>query len=370
MTTLKILKASHGDGFILTVKKEDQEFNMIIDGGPGDLHSIRELKLQLRQLPQIDMIVLTHYDRDHIGTLIKNFEEIKKYITPDTILWVNLPQLIQMPSDDPNLSYREALDLGKYLKKLEKEKGITLRFHEKIVAGYEFQDQNNLISIKVISPTESEIEENLRHLEKKEAPDESYKATLLAHSQITDAETPKPLEELIDRDYTKKQVVNDSSMAFWVKTADGVGILFGGDASAKVMTDGLKLFGHDTGNPLEVDLYKVSHHGSKYNVSDALLGAVKTSAYLFSTNGGANGSHHPDRETIARILLHPARNREQTITLFFNYSREEIEKKNPKFLTDEDISNSTYNFNIKDKVSDISFPIDSTENPIDSTEKR
>jgi hypothetical protein len=52
---------------------------------------------------------------------------------------------------------------------------------------------------------------------------------------------------------------------------------------------------------LTVGAFKLPHHGSKYNLSPALLGLLDTRRFLVSTDGTSR-SRHPDPVALARIV--------------------------------------------------------------------
>ena len=58
--------------------------------------------------------------------------------------------------------------------------------------------------------------------------------------------------------------------------------------------------------------------------------------YIISTNGGYGNSYHPDRETLAKLLCHPKRDKNKTINLYFNYGIEEIERRTGMLLNEEE----------------------------------
>jgi hypothetical protein len=64
---------------------------------------------------------------------------------------------------------------------------------------------------------------------------------------------------------------------------------------------------------IQLNAIKLSHHGSKKNLSNNLLDAVKCGRYLFSTNGDI--FEHPNPESVARVIKYGG-NRPQ---LLFNY---------------------------------------------------
>ena len=93
-------------------------------------------------------------------------------------------------------------------------------------------------------------------------------------------------------------------------------MLFTGDAQPHVLLPAVdRLVGKD--QPLEVDVLHVPHHGSKGNVSIDLVKRVRSSRYLFSSNGPKSYGH-PNKQAVARVLLHGGPGRK---TLYFNYKQ-------------------------------------------------
>jgi hypothetical protein len=92
-------------------------------------------------------------------------------------------------------------------------------------------------------------------------------------------------------------------------------ILLTGDAFADDVRDGLVGLGPN--QPVALDLFKVPHHGSKQNMTRALVEAVECPLWVFSSDG--TRYCHPDAEAVARIL-HFGRHREPTLA--FNVRKE------------------------------------------------
>lgn len=72
------------------------------------------------------------------------------------------------------------------------------------------------------------------------------------------------------------------------------------DSHPKGIVKQLKTLGFSKDKPLEVEVMKVSHHGSKANTNKELLEIVKTENYIISTD--SSGHNHPNKRTLARIL--------------------------------------------------------------------
>jgi beta-lactamase superfamily II metal-dependent hydrolase len=65
--------------------------------------------------------------------------------------------------------------------------------------------------------------------------------------------------------------------------------------------------------PWNVDVFKLPHHGSRANVTTALLKVVRAKHYVVSTNNAQFG--HPDPEALARVICAGGQP-----TIWFNYA--------------------------------------------------
>ena len=110
-------------------------------------------------------------------------------------------------------------------------------------------------------------------------------------------------------------VANGSSIALLAEF-DGRSVLLTGDAHAEVLVESIGALQRQrgrAGEKLRIDALKLSHHGSANATTIPLLEALNCRRYLVSSNG--NIFYHPDRESIARVILHGGRQP----TLCFNY---------------------------------------------------
>jgi hypothetical protein len=114
---------------------------------------------------------------------------------------------------------------------------------------------------------------------------------------------------------------NGSSMAFLVEHG-GASVLLGADAYPHVLAPALRELTRSRGlaTKLEVDALKLSHHGSRANVTTDLLRAVQADHYVVSNNNTI--FNHPDDEAVARVLVHGGAEK----TLWFNYGTERNRK--------------------------------------------
>ena len=110
-------------------------------------------------------------------------------------------------------------------------------------------------------------------------------------------------------------VANGSSIALLAEF-EGRSMLLAGDAHADVLEQSIQQLQRERGRDgqkLKLDALKLSHHGSGNGTTTTLLNLLDCPRYLISSNG--NIFYHPDREAIARVILHGG----DRPTLYFNY---------------------------------------------------
>jgi hypothetical protein len=105
---------------------------------------------------------------------------------------------------------------------------------------------------------------------------------------------------------------NGSSIAMLAEYG-GKRVLLGADAHPTQLIAALEALG----GPQPLDAFKLPHHGSRANLSRALLEKVKCTTYLVSTSGSY--FQHPDREAIARVVKYGGARPQ----LVFNYESEQ-----------------------------------------------
>lgn len=313
-TVLKILKARYGDAFILECRKDEKAFVMMIDSGPK--LCVKDIVPIIKDLPQIDLLVLTHYDEDHITGFIEYFKQYPDDALKIKEYWCNCASKIEVEQRTSISAYENAKSFADCLRDILKGHQ-DVKWIELIKAEHTYK--NDLVDIEVIAPSEDALQKN-----REKYIEEQYPAI---SCQSMKNDLCVSLEELAKRDTPKNtQVVNNASIAFIVRTEERSYLMLG-DVMADDVCEYLVDKGYNEEKPLIVDFVKVSHHGSKYNISNKLLNIIRCDRYIISTNGGFGNAYHPDREAIAKILYHPKRNMNNTVHLYFNYSMEEIGKR-------------------------------------------
>lgn len=305
--TIQVLQAGYGDCIFISVQKEKQLFNVLIDGGlASTYYNARErrnpsgvLKILLDKLKadddHIDLLICTHVDDDHIGGIRKLFE--MDFPSKDFVheIWINDDMPIADKYDLNNTSAHAASIISKL-----KEQNII--YQNGIVSG--FSRENDFCSIHVIAPSKAhhnviahDIHESLDNaLSEKE-------------------NNKKTFKELVQEDWNMQDntAENAASIAFELECWDGVKLLLLGDANYQDYMEGVKLFHSDKEEKIEYNIVKLSHHGSKNNFHPDFLKRIHTPYYIVSTNGGK--FKHPDKDVLAQIICNT------DSVILFNYKK-------------------------------------------------
>ena len=147
-------------------------------------------------------------------------------------------------------------------------------------------------------------------------------------SETPEPKRPRPRGTAMDLEALAAQTTvvdrapaNGSSIAFLLEH-QGISVLLGADAYAPVLVEALQALSKHRGVqlPWQMDVFKLSHHGSRANITVDLFNAVQAQHYIVSTNGAIFG--HPDDEAIARVIVNGGKKR----NVYFNYRNEHSEK--------------------------------------------
>ena len=317
---IHMLRAHNGDAYIIQHKdSKEKKYNLIIDGGTAGSYK-GELKRLFETVNEegIDAVFLTHADDDHIGGILKFFSQTRKlnvrkvYYNSAWLLAckfgieeVGKNELL-LDMSDVNHSYRQAVSFEDILCKKGINKNAQLIYDD--VSDIKIGD----IELKILSPTLDQLEKLSRQWER-----ENYSETDNGGMQ---SDHKKKIRELWDnKEQLVNTITNDSSIAFLLKYKQDT-ILFMGDANPETIRKALIKRGYSIENKIRLSFMKVSHHGSRHNITAGLLQLIICNKYLISTNGTRHG--HPDKETLAKIIRN--RNNKDKIYFYFNYEYGDI----------------------------------------------
>lgn len=322
---IKFLKAFNGDSILISFLENEIPRNILIDGGIGDTYKttsnvkgdLHEVIKKIRENKQfIDLLVLTHFDDDHIGGILRWLNKDKEAARLIKKVWFNsgteiakrfrsdenkdLDIEIVDGADDFHTSPKQGIKFEKYLQDNNLWEGTIIE------QGSEY----NLVDLKfkILSPNSEKLDKLLKLYEKQK----DYFTSGDEHDFQTS------LKDFIDEESQRgfkfkedTSVANGSSIAF-IMEYENRNFLFLADAHPSVVIEGLNKFGYNKDNPLIAELMKVSHHGSMYNTGKEILEIVKTNNYVISSDATKHGL--PNKRTIARII-----HNNPNAFVYFNY---------------------------------------------------
>lgn len=323
---IKFLSAFNGDCiFISFLDINGTPKNILIDGGIGDTYKSKSnIKGDLFEAIQeisnagqfIDLLILTHFDDDHIGGILRWLNKDKKAFNHIKDVWFNSGKEIAKElkidenkdldieiidgAEDFHTSPRQGIKFEKYLRD-------NNLWEEKIIkqgSKYNLSD----LKFKILSPSTDKLNSLLK-LYKKEKDYFTSGDEYDFQTSLKDF-----IEEESQPNFKFKEdasVANGSSIAFIIEY-EAKKFLFLADAHPSVIIEGLNKLKYNKENPLSVEFMKVSHHGSMYNTNKELLEIVKTNHYIISSNATKHGL--PNKRTIARII-----NNNPNAIICFNY---------------------------------------------------
>ncbi len=369
---VKFLPSLNGDSILVKI----EDYLMLIDG--GYVNTYREfIKPELIKLSAdnicLNKIVVTHIDKDHISGIIALLKEnsVSPFIQIHDIWHNSFKHFKQFnlglnyegkSIQELNIDYILQEELSDTTQDISAVQGSTLasillnndyNWNSEFDGNAVSYDNKSIIELtdkvllKLLSPTTEKL--LALHLDwKKELYNKGYSTSEdienfseIAFESIVVRQKEKRLIKNRNISNTSMNVenvasstfiedessANGSSIAFILEYQDKK-LLFLADSHPSIIIKNLKLHYSEEEFPLYFDVIKVSHHGSEKNTSIELLNLVKSSQYIFSTNGKRH--NHPDHETICRIIY---KKTPYTKFLFFTYPLESInEFKDPKLM--------------------------------------
>jgi beta-lactamase superfamily II metal-dependent hydrolase len=316
---IELLPAKQGDSIWIGYGNKNDPRRIVIDGGTSG--STKPLVDKIDALPrghrQLELLVVTHVDADHIGGVLKFLETPKLGLAVRDV-WFNAYKHLLEADETFGPAQGERLSADIVAGKVPwnaafKGKGVKVPDSgalpvKKLEGGLE---------LVVLGPTN----EKLRLLKPvwiracKEAGIKPGKPKARPRPAGLESFGPIDVDTLADATFKEDPTEPNGSSIVLLLRYEGIVVLLGGDGHPTVIEAGLKRLASGS-NRVKLDAYKVAHHGSQNNISRSLLQRLECSRYLFSSNGAIY--HHPSREAVARVLKY-ARNGNRPTELVFNY---------------------------------------------------
>jgi beta-lactamase superfamily II metal-dependent hydrolase len=332
---IEMLPAKQGDALWIEYGKGKTTRRMLIDGGPISAYDAVDERLQKLEEgnKRVELLVISHVDTDHIEGVIRLLAARRtEWPIMPVDIWFNGWRHLQASE---MLGGRE----GDFLSALISRRAFTewnKAFKGKAVVidpdkPLPVKTLKDEMKLTLLSPIPDKLEAMAdvwtRDVEKHGLEpgdlDKAWKQLVeTAKYQIAEGvlggagEFGEKLAKQLKPDPSK---ANGASIAFLAEYA-GKSCLFLADAHADVVCESIKKLIPAGQKRLKVDAVKLSHHGSKYNLSEELVSLIDARHFLISTDSSKK-QKHPDKEAIEAVLRWAA----QKPTLWFNYRTKKTE---------------------------------------------
>lgn len=296
--SITFLQAGNGD----CIHIESEGHHVIIDSGEVCQELVSLVEAIQKAHERIDLLVITHYDSDHIKAIINILEGMKARDRKKLVkkVWFNATK-IGYHGNDKQLSASDATKLSQILLEAKIKWVSELKKGDKEII-------NENVSIEVIYGGEI------------------YKPTgegeYLCDESIDWDTSFNELERYLDDDAIDTSRTNAQS-AILVAHLNGKSVLLPGDATPPKLTKALDDYGKD-GN-LQFDLVKLPHHGSYMNITQKILEKFECSDYMITTNGAKY--YHPNKKMMLKVLSW-GRRKGKKLKFHLNYYDELFEQLN------------------------------------------
>lgn len=333
MLEITMLPARQGDALWIRWGEANEPHQIMIDMGTEEIgNRVRNI---LENLPvsqrSVDLLVVTHVDRDHIGgvlTCLAEADPIPGLEIKD--VWFNGFQHLSGgtvaqsggggggslepmgPAQGERLSswlrkqvWNKAFNGGP-VQRVPGENPKTVTMHDDL-------------TLTILGPTPARLEEFIdTWVEEVQLALEKGQLTEVSPGlESMGAKTPPVLEEAGDLEFlaetdnsTDDSKANGSSIVLLLEYK-GRKLLFAGDAFSGDIVEGLRAVGGD--ERIKLDAFKLPHHCSKNNVLRSVVIAVDCERWLVSTDG--TQFRHPDAIALARVITY---SKLRTPILLFN----------------------------------------------------
>lgn len=323
------MPAGEGDCLLFQFQKSKGIYHhILIDGGNRTRLDFNNLKTTILKIlkdggdGKIDLAIVTHSDDDHIAGILRILGDdelngkVKKiwFNSEKTISeffktkYENTQKYLIVRSDKRTAKSSRIQDNDLY-SLLEKDD----RWQKEIILAGKSEVIDNL-EITVLSPSI----EKLKKLNSYWPTQKKRTVKSSATKEFDYSTTFKQFKENMPKFEEDTSPVNGGSIALLLKWEDKKLLLLS-DAHPTLIVSSLKEK-YCNNFPLEVDVFKLSHHGSSKNTSDELLNLITCKNFIISAN--ANKKHyHPNKETLCRILINKGI---KNTNFYFTYSKAEL----------------------------------------------
>lgn len=324
MLRFEALPARMGDCLLIEYGTETSRHYVVVDGGTSGTGDDLVARLEARGAGEIELMVVTHIDNDHIAGVL-DFLERPELPVPVGEVWFNgFRHLPESPLE--SLGPVQGERLTTRLTKPDLKDRWNAGFGGRAVGANPAEPLPcrtlpGGLKLTVLSPGPPALaalrpkwvdivgEANLDP-----AAPQPEVIDLPPNIEALGPFIPPHVPHLAAEPFVAESKEANGSSIVLLAEFDAKKLLLTGDGQPAMILPAIdRLVG--PGNLLEVDLFQSPHHGSKGNLNVELASRIRASHILFSTNG-PKGFKHPNHEAVARMLRYGGT---QPKKLLFNY---------------------------------------------------
>lgn len=382
--------ARNGESLLIECYGKEKT-NILVDMDFSETYN-KFIKPKLKSIGEkgekIDLLVLTHYDSDHVEGAVEFFKDIinEEFIDIQEI-WINdfyalssdVLDIKDLDEENENI-YKFARFMSKIygrdnskinkvevskddvmnITKLIEELGYNFKINKSFEYRLVFNDEdkysvvniNDEVNIKIIGPTKANVEKlskeffywikknyrNYLDIKKEELfeifvaniskEEDKNTNNLIRKVEVNSSDDDDVIKEILSQNnkYRDTSLANRNSIAFTLEF-NGYKLILAGDTDHKTLIKNIP-------QNENYSLLKVPHHGSRNNINRELLKKINCKNYLICTDGSGR-SRHPDLET----LLYISEIENSNIYINYPINKLAISSKRLKKLKDNNIIN-------------------------------
>ena len=301
--TVRALPAKCGDCLVIEYGSAGgRPYRILIDGGLKGSYDAglgKYLAESIDQPTEFDIVVVTHIDLDHIEGVIMALEQ--NQLTTENIWFNGRDQLDELINPEPGTrGPRQGDALDTLIPNHKRNPTVAGKaIHVPESGAFELETMPGPARCTLLSPSRDRLARLLKKWPEPTRGD-AINDLFEAFDDDTDADGAGTRGAgVFGKDGS---AANGSSIAFLLEI-DDVKLLLTGDAYAKELEATIKQVLEQRGeSKLEVDLFKLSHHGSRQNMTDGLLDLIDPATILICTDGSK--FKHPDADALQKIRDH------------------------------------------------------------------
>lgn len=319
---LEVLPAAYGDALVVTYGIGDHgaSHTIVIDGGPPETKPLAAISARLRELPAIDLLVVTHIDVDHVGGMVKLLGDAE-IASKVKAAWFNSYRHLERADDwlggiDGELLTTAILDLGVpwnagFAGPVDPDHDVGGPVLVPPSGALPRVPLPGAATAILLSPGPKQLTKLApvwgKAVEeaglvpgkgaRREGPRDVQSGDWLGETDLgVTAATDTPKDS---------KPANGSSIAF-ILCWGSLRLLLGGDAHAGVLEAGLQRLIDEGDESVGVDgrvqvhACKLPHHGSDANLTTELVDKLACRDWIVSSNGVR--FKHPDDVALARVI--------------------------------------------------------------------